>query len=394
MKHFLQLMILLALTGTKNLHPFSIQGLLNSADSPEQKPGIALVDFDTRGYEFNQNQAIQFVINELIRTTLFEVMDKYEVEYIAKKDNLVAAGCFSKACLTEFGLHLGIEKMFTGSLQLLGERMNVTLRLLDVKTGSFEKTLVKEFLNIPGNELIMIRVTINEMFGIMNDEDVVKKLTTKSEYDNAVNNPYKLVLRSDGPRIGIVVFSGLTSDIIRNPVSKGGYNSYPFMFQFGYQFEKQYLNEGNFQALVELIPTITGMDQGRLIPSFTFLNGLRNNKSGWEFAFGPTFNIIRMAKGFYWDADGNTINEWYLERETEKVRAAIQDPQRNFEMTKRPDSRGSLVATAGFLFAFGKTFKSGKMNIPLNAFFIPGIYGARFGLSFGWNGRERFELND
>lgn len=359
-----------------------------ASDSSVRKQGITIIDFDTRGYNFNQQQAIQFVINELIRIGRYEVKDQYEVDYVAKKDNLVAAGCFSKVCLSEFGKHLNIEKIFTGSMQLLGERVNITLRLLDVKTATFEKTLVKEFLNIPGNELMMIRVSINEMFSLPSDEELVKKLTIKAEYDNTVNNPYKLVLRADGPRMGVVGFSGLSSEVMRNPANKGGYAAYPFMFQFGYQFEKQYLNEGNFQALIELIPNISGMDQGRLIPSFTFLNGLRNNRNGWEFAFGPTFNIVKMASGFYFDSDGDQNSEWYLSSEKSKF------ADREFEIVRRPDSRGNLNISAGFLFAFGKTFKSGKMNIPLNFFFIPGTNGARFGLSFGWNGKDRYELND
>src|SRR5574343_1571796 len=44
------------------------------------KPSIAIVDFDVRGYKMSQQQAIQFVINELIRVEKFEVMDKYDIE--------------------------------------------------------------------------------------------------------------------------------------------------------------------------------------------------------------------------------------------------------------------------------------------------------------------------
>jgi hypothetical protein len=355
-----------------------------------QKQSIALVDFDTRGYDFRQSQAVQFVINELIRLGQYEVMDKYEVEYVAKRDSLNAIGCFSKICLSDFGKHLGIEKMFSGSIQLLGDKVNITLRLLDVKTKTFEKTIVKEFLNIPGNELMMIRVSFNEMYGLKNEEDVMKKLTVKAEYDNTVNNPYQLKLRADGPRMGIVGFSGVSASVIQNPINKGGYNSYPFMFQFGYQYEKQYLNEGNFQALVEMIPMISGMDQGRIIPSFSFLNGLRNNRTGWEFAFGPTFNITKLASGFYFDEDNDGEREWHLEND----RQFLQLRNEVLTIEKRPDSRGHYAATAGFLFAFGKTFKSGRMNIPLNMFIIPGKNGCRFGLSFGWNGRERYELNN
>lgn len=360
----------------------------NPKDSSHKKQTVAIVDFDTKGYNFNQQQAIQFVINELIRIGTYEVMDKYEVDYIAKKDTLSSKDCFSKPCLSEFGRRLKTDKMFTGSIQLLGDRVNITLRLLDVKTQSFEKTIVKEFLNIPGNELMMIRVTINEMFGIQSDQDVVRKLTIKTEFDNAVNNPYKMVLKADGPRVGIVGFSGINSQVLRNPANQGGYDAYPFMFQFGYQFEKQYLNEGNFQALIEMIPTISGMDQGRLIPSFTFLNGLRNNKTGWEFAFGPTFNIVKMSKGFYYDKDGNGSSDWLLEKDKALY------PDKTFDIVKRVDSRGILTPTAGFLFAAGKTFKSGKMNIPLNIFIVPNLNGFRFGLSFGWNGKERYELSN
>ncbi len=348
-------------------------------DSIIKRPVIAILDFDTKGYSFSQEQAIQYVINELIRIGTYEVMDKYEVAYIAKADTLVTLGCFSKICLSKAGKHLKTDKMFTGSIQLLGDRVNITLRLLDVKSGVFEKTLVKEFLNIQGSELMMIRVSINELFALKNDDELVKKLTIQSEYESTINNPYKLVLRADGPRLGIVGFSGATAQTLMNPINKGGYNTYPFMFQFGYQFEKQYLNQGNFQALIEMIPNITGMDQGRLIPSFTFLNGLRNNRKGWEFAFGPTFNLMKMAEGFYYD------DEWHLSSEAKYYTGA------QIDLVKRPDSRGHVTATAGFLFAIGKTFKSGKMNIPLNFFFIPGTSGARFGLSFGWNGKERYQ---
>jgi hypothetical protein len=168
---------------------------------------------------------------------------------------------------------------------------------------------------------------------------------------------------------------------MKAPAQQGGFDAYPFMFQFGYQFEKQYLNEGNFQALFEFIPNISGMDQGRVIPSFTFLNGLRNNKSGFEFAFGPTLTFTKIAKGFI-----GPDKKWYLEKD-----ATLFLPDQ-VNLTQRLDSRGAPTLTTGFLFAVGKTFKSGKMNIPVNAYIVPGKDGMRYGVSFGWNGRDRYEL--
>jgi TolB-like protein len=356
------------------------------------KPSIAIVDFDVRGYKMSQQQAIQFVINELIRVEKYEVMDKYDIEYMIKRDSLDVSSCFSKICLTQVGTKLGVDKMFTGSIAQLGDNLNVTVRILDVKSGVFEATKVKEFLNISGNEFQMIRICINDLFGIQNDADLVSKLTKKSEFDNTINNPYTLRLKADGPRMGMTYATGYLSDVLTRPRNEGGYDGNPYMFQFGYQIEKQYLNEGNFQALFEIIPMVTGLDQGQFIPSLTLLNGLRNNVNGWEFAFGPTFGISKYSEGYM--KNTGTGNEEFI--------IDVQDPLKYFSLTEeatangsvvetRPDSRVTTSINYGFLFAAGKTFKSGKLNLPVNVFVVPGKNGLRFGVSMGWNGKDRYD---
>lgn len=355
------------------------------------KPSIAIVDFDVRGYKMSQQQAIQFVINELIRVEKFEVMDKYDIEYLVKRDTLDVNACFSKICLTGIGNKLGVDKMFTGSIAQLGDNLNVTVRILDVKTGVFEATKVKEFLNISGNEFQMIRICINEIFGIPNEADLVSKLTKKTDFDNTINNPYTLRLKADGPRMGMTYATGYLADVLTGPKKDGGYDGNQYMFQFGYQIEKQYLNEGNFQALFEVIPMVSGLDQGQFIPSLTLLNGLRNNVNGWEFAFGPTFAISKYS-------DGYILNEG---TDKQKFVINIQDPSygsladeataMGSTIEKRPDSRGTTGISYGFLFAAGKTFKSGKLNLPVNIYVVPSKNGARFGISMGWNGKDRYE---
>jgi hypothetical protein len=184
--------------------------------------------------------------------------------------------------------------------------------------------------------------------------------------------------------MGFTVFTGETAARLKESRSVGGFEAEQTMFQFGYQFEKQYLNEGNFQALFEFIPMMTGLDQGLFIPSFTLMNGLRNNKNGWEFAFGPTFSFVTKSRGFY---DPNNNNQWTLVKDT------IQAPE-GVDVITRLDNRGDLAIQAGFIFAAGKTFKSGKLNIPVNAFIIPNNKGLRFGVSFGFNARDRYAYNN
>lgn len=360
------------------------------AQTPTEKESIAVIDFDVRGYKINSNQVIQYTINELMRVNRFEVLDRYDIEYIAKKDTLDLLGCFSKICLSEIGKKLKVDNMFTGNMAVLGDRLNITLRILNVKKGNFEEVVIREFLIIPGSEMQMLRICINDMFGLPNDQDMVNKLTKRAEFDNTINNPYTLRLRSDGPRMGMTYATGYLGTVLTNSRDKGGYDGNPYMFQFGYQFEKQYLNEGNFQALFEFIPMITGLDQGQFIPSITLLNGLRNNTNGWEFAFGPTFSLSKFADGYFADDSKsnfivNPTQAGTIEAEAELLGKSVES---------RPDSRGVTDISYGFLFAAGKTIKSGKLNLPVNIFVVPGRNGLRFGLSLGWNGKSRYESNE
>lgn len=345
------------------------------------KPVLAMVDFDTRGKNIDKAEMTQHIINELIRIGKYEVMDKYDIEFLAKRDTIEMTGCMSKICLIKAGKKLNANKMFSGYISDIADKTEFCIKLLDVQSGVVEKNVTKTFLKIPNGEFKMMTIIINEMFEIPNDPEMVKKLTSSEQLDNSINNPYKLKLRADGPRMGLTVFTGNTAEIIKSPISKGGFGGQPFMFQFGYQFEKQYLNEGNFQALFEVIPMVTGLDQGRVLPSITFMNGLRNNKNGFEFAFGPSFSFNKISKGYY-DSTGN----WSLVRDL-----PIGTDLTKFNVQNRLDSRGDYNISASFIFAVGRTFKSGKINLPVNFYFIPSLNGYRFGFSMGWNGKGRYE---
>jgi hypothetical protein len=54
--------------------------------------------------------------------------------------------------------------------------------------------------------------------------------------------------------------------------------------------------------------------------------------------------------------------------------------------TERIDSRGDIKLQAGFVFALGKTFHSGYLNIPVNFFYSTSREGGGYlGLSMGFN---------
>lgn len=360
----------------------SISFINSNAQENSDLPSMVFIEFDTRSVNLSSYNSLVTGITriELDKLGKYKMMDQYDLEYLIGKDSLKTKNCFSRICLTEIGNKLKVDKMFSGTIAGMGDQLIITLRIVDVKTGEFEKTQVNEFLDIPAEIKNMIRISVNDMFGIANDQQLVAQLTKKFEFDNAINNPHKIKLRSDGPRMGFTCFTGDIAKRLQEKTNEGGFNASPVMFQFGYQFEKQYLNEGNFQALFEFIPMLTGLDQGYVIPGLTMMNGLRNNKNGWEFAFGPSVSVVTKAMGYY---DDN--NKWQLasERDPEII------PESRLE--RRLDSRGDAELQPGFVFAFGKTFKSGRLNIPVNGYVIPGKDGLRYGLSFGFNAKDRYQ---
>jgi len=340
---------------------------------------VTVLHIDTKGLGYEPAQMGDMVRLELDKIQKFQVTDRYDVAYLITQKGLDVSNCYGKICLAQLGKSINSDKMLGGSVERLGKKIIVSFRLIDVKAESIEKSYVREFMDLAPEIQTIVAVSLREMFGLENDQEIVKKLTESDSYESVLNNPYSERLKLNGPRMGATLFTGSLAERLAEPKHQGGFNAMPLMFQFGYQFETQYLNEGNFQGLFEFIPTITGFDQGLLIPSFTILNGLRNNKTGWEFAFGPTFSLVPMGEGYY---DEN--NQWHLIA-TDQDRSQI-----GFPIEKRLDSRGGIYQIRpGFLIAAGKSFRSGKLNIPVNFYCIPSKDGARFGASFGFNGKNR-----
>lgn len=356
---------------------------LFAASAQNKKESLALLNIDSKTIGVEPSGMANLVRVEIEKLDLYDVKDKYDIQYVMEQNKISMPNCYGKTCLTEMGILLKTDKMFTGSVEHLGKNLVFTYHVMDVKTSSFEKTYVHEFLYLPVEIQNMVKLSVAEMFGLAFDKALMDKLSKPFEFDNTNNNPEVQRLRLDGPRMGLTAYTGELSQRMMESKKNGGFDAYPVMFQFGYQFEKQYLNEGKIQALFEFIPMITGLDQGYFIPSASILHGVRSNVSGWEFAFGPTFNLIQTANGYY---DAN--NTWQLQGHWAE-QSENKGKENPYSITERIDSRGSYGFHSAFVLAAGRTFKSGKLNMPVNIFFIPGRNGMRFGVSLGFNAKNR-----
>lgn len=383
----------------------------NNTNLKAQNQTATILSMDAQGVNFDDKQMGSLLRLELEKLDTFQVVDRYDINYFMEKkakqiyDSLyknVYSGnarkadscfrkvlydvqydfnnCFSKSCLVEMGNVFNSDKMLTGTAERFGEIVVITLRLIDVKSASIEKTQVNEYLHLPNEAPLMIRLSLLQLFNKPYDKELLKTISKKNNYESAINNHNKISVNLNGPRSGFTVFTGETAKIIEAPKEKGGFGAYPVMFQFGYQFEKQYLNEGSYQALFEFLPTITGFNQNVFIPSLTIMNGFRENKFGWEIGFGPSFSIVTKANGYY-DASG----EWQLEKKWNTDQQGVNPNT----IINRLDSRGNPELNSFFIVALGKTFRSGRLNIPVNVYYVPSKDGDRFGLSVGFNAKRK-----
>lgn len=341
------------------------------------KPTITVLNIDSKGISLDPEQLGNLTRIELEKLDTYAVTDRYDVAYLVDKNKLNITNCYGKMCLLEIGNTIHTDYIYTGSVELYGQTIIVTLRLINVKTGTIEKTQVEEFLNLPLEMQQMIRITLHKMFNLPNDDELVLRLTKKFDFDNAINNPNKTQVNLSGPRFGYVFIFGDQAARIAQSTTEGGYEAYPAMFQFGYQFEKQYLNEGNYQALFEVIPMITGVDQQMLVPSVILLNGFRDNKRGWEIAIGPSISVNKYS-------ELAELNGRYYT--STQMRAMGYT---GYKLERTIDKYGDPGFSSSLILAFGKTVKSGNMNIPLNLWIsIPTREGFRIGLSVGYNSKK------
>ncbi len=136
-----------------------------------------------------------------------------------------------------------------------------------------------------------------------------------------------------GPRFGLTLLSDATVAKLKDRSIE---LERPFVSQFGWQFEKQFFTRDSGVTMVtEWVGLVGGLDQSVLLPSLSWMVGVRT-RDGAEFGVGPNVTPAGTA----------------------------------------------LVLATGF------TFRTGAMNIPLNAAIVPSKAGTRFTLLSGFSLRR------
>jgi hypothetical protein len=108
-----------------------------------------------------------------------------------------------------------------------------------------------------------------------------------------------------GPRFGFTSLSPGVVEALRERSIEVGSS----ITQFGWQFERQfYGKDGGIGALNEVVVLVGGLEQGVVLPSVTWMVGLRS-ASGTEFGVGPNITPAGVAMAF---AGGVTLRAGVL----------------------------------------------------------------------------------
>jgi hypothetical protein len=315
---------------------------------------FAVINVDAIGIEMEPRLAGEILRRELMKLNTYNVADSYDQDFVLKQSKISLDGCYSLFCLKDIGDVFQVDKIMTGSITKINQNIIVTLKIFDVKTKSWAKMGTESFNDISDQIPLMIELTLKKLLNIPFDQNVFNKMTLdKSFYDN-LELQNKLEANLSGPRIGVGFMMGSYGEVIKAPKKEGGLGGYPILSHLGYQFEKVFISSGHTHALVEFLPILSGFEHNTIIPSANLLLGVRNSNNGLEFAMGYTAAVSKNKKA--------------------------EDEIKSDGILYKP------AIVTGIIFAAGKTFKSGRLNFPINIYFVPGSKQShRIGITMGFN---------
>ncbi|MGB0404310.1 MAG: hypothetical protein ACPGEG_09455 [Salibacteraceae bacterium] len=355
----------------------------------QTKKAIAVGNPSVTGLDISPQIAAKLMRLELIKLKTYSVYDEFDMQEIYDADSNFESGCWSKSCLTRMGEALEVDLVISGSFDALGNKIVISLKVIDIKNKLIYKSAMREFDNQEHELQRMTEIVLKEMHEVEANKVLVDRLKFNNEVISS-NNVGRI--NNSGPRVGYSMLTGAYHEFATRSEAQGGLDIFPGVSMIGYQFEGQYVGTENFSALIEGVVNISGMEQGLFMPSISILNGFRFGTKGWEFAFGPGFGLVKESKGFFdtkglLGEKGNYISEQdYKESEyySENPDVSAFDPTYNFS-SSHLDTRGVTKVSTSFVMAVGRTFRSGALNIPVNVFYSARKRGGFVGVSVGFN---------
>jgi len=357
-----------------------------SMNAQEQtKASIAVAFPHLENFDVSKEIVAKLIQIELIKLDEYRVFDEFDMKEATDSDERFLTDCYGKNCLIDLGAQLGADYIVSSSILVYGGKSVITMKFIEVKTGEIYKSYVREFIEDNKEVQRMMRLMVREMHGIkVHTEDLAR---IKYDDQPIIKNNVGRV-NNNGPRVGYSFFTGDLAEFASRPEDQGGLDIFPSATLIGYQLEKQYIGTENFSALGEVLLMVSGLEKGHALPSLTLMNGFRFGKAGWEIAFGPGFGLKKVSDGFF-DTEGiygNAGDYWSMSEFRNSSHYSYElNNQPGYDISEHLDNNGSTKLNTRWVMAFGRTFRAGGLNIPINIFYSSMKNASMIGMSVGFN---------
>lgn len=333
-----------------------------------QSKTLSIVNFEVENVPKSPEAIISLTFSEVSKLDTFLLKDKYTVQEAAKLANIEISSCLGESCLLRLGQKMNVDLVMSGRAIRIEDKLIVSLRLFDIKNESILRTSYSEFAYNHERMDKMLKIAVHDLFRIHIDKNLKNSYDYDKVKQNEMDGPKVKRMNLSGPRFGLSALTNKNAQIIQRNRANGGFEKSPVMTVIGYQNEYQYMHTGLVQAIFQTNVSVAGLDQQMAIPSLSFVNGFRLSNSGWEIGFGPVFRLTQLEDIVF----------------SNRLASDFSDVELDVNPTRQIDSRGPVSIQSGWIWAFGKSFKMGQMNVPINVYTIPDRNGWLVGLSMGW----------
>jgi len=152
----------------------------NEPTSATNLPTLAVANPYVNGLTFKAETVSKMIRLELIKMKKYKVYDVFDMADVLKGNAEFLNECYGQNCLVKMGKELNVDYVMCGSFDGLGNKIAITIKIVDVRNHTILKSSVKEFDNQELELQRMIEILLKEMHDIEFSKETSDRLSFKN----------------------------------------------------------------------------------------------------------------------------------------------------------------------------------------------------------------------
>lgn len=157
------------------------------------KTTITFLGFEAKDIPESGNDILSDLVrDELIKSQKYTVLDRQNKKALLEEMNFQSTGITEEKTAVSLGKMLGVEKIITGTIGELGKLYLITLKMIDVESGTIEKIETEEFTGSMENLRRPVRIVVQKLLDIEGIE------VDRGTFINVTSDPAGVNIYIDG----------------------------------------------------------------------------------------------------------------------------------------------------------------------------------------------------